>query len=716
MSRAVVLVLSLVIFVYAPAAEHPRLYFSQSDLPRLKADASGAKALQFQRLSAWGESFLDREPPAGIGTSERHHETAFSVITNYGLLWQLTGNRKYLAAGRKWLEALIETPTASEGNYHIGIFAASLAHGYDLLYGGLDSRFRKLLREKAFEVMAEARRGADRSWWARCYLHHDFWIPLAGLGIAAICFADEHPDADSLKAFCVSELETAASLLGSRGYWPEGVADWVYGMAPTFMFHDALVRSGGPDLFEREWFRKTAFNRLLHWCPDDSYMFIGDSYRSGRYGALGSAGAHVMMKLAARFGDSHAQWLAFREARVDSAGPPGLLLDPPYSQSSWRLLPERELHGPAWQFLWLDPSLKATPPDSLPTDRLFPNWDTALMRAGWGPDDPVLAFSGGHQLGGLGTDLWRQEARNLAGGLAHVHQNAGSVYLWADGSFPLSPPGYGGRDGRFHSTVMVDGHGQYFNPGHRGRITSFDSGEGWAAATMDVTGAYPENVGLERFERSLVFLKPRTVVLRDRLVTRDGNRRYSRRYEWLLQTDPSEAEWSASGDSLRAVSRRDGRRLLDGRVFPSESYFFETQSMDRPNNVPAARALSVTLIGRVPAEVEISSALRAPAPGESESMVSGVKCIRNRSCTALITPRHGREPSRAVLFAAMDTLFLAPEVLTCDFILVRGLEPRRIYRVLRESGEPGVDFRLTASNEGPFRASEAGSLVLKEPY
>ncbi len=706
----------LLLYSSASALDHPCLYFSAADLPRLKNEAAGVKALQFQRLKAWGDRNIDTAPPPGIGTSESLHENYFSVVTNFGLLYQLTGDRRYIEAGKRWLDILLVTDKGSEGNYHIGIFAASLAHGYDLFYTGLTRQERERLRSKLIEVAGEARYGASHSWWAGLYTHHDFWIPLAGLGIAGVCLRGECSQADTLVSFAAGELSRATGLLGERGYWPEGVADWVYGMAPTLMFFEALARAGGPDLYERNWFKATARARLQHWLPDDSYMYIGDSYRSGRYGTLGSVSAHVLMKLAARYRDGHAQWLALREAAVDSAGPPGLALEAPYAYASWKLLPERQVHGLAWQFLWYDPALKPAPPETLVQDQLYSNWDTAVFRAGWGVDCPVLAFTGGHQLGRAATGAWKAGLDNLPGGLAHTHLNAGSIYLWADGGFPLAPPGYGGRDGRFQNTIMIDGHGQLFEPDRRGNLTAFESGDGWAMATMELAPAYPPDVRIDRFTRTLVFLKPRTVLILDRLTTRDGDKKYIRRYEWLLHTDPAETEWTAGGDSLAARGRKDGRTRLAGRIFPTRRWLFETQSMNRPDGTPTSRALSLTLAGEVPVQVEIAALLHAPKPGAQTAWLADAQCLRDGGATLMIIPAADEEPSRAVLFASADTLYLAPPAGQCDFILAVGLKPGAAYSLDRQSGERDRGILLVQDNQGRLQSDESGCLVLKRPY
>jgi len=677
------------------AAQHPSLYFDRSELAALRKEATGAKALQFQRLKHWGDLNLERKPPQDVGTKERLHETFFSYIANYGLLFQLTGSKKYLQAGKRWIEVLLETPTGDGENYHIGVFAASLSHAYDFFYESLEPEFRKALAEKILDILRVARRGAETRWWGGIYTHHDFWIPVAAMGVAGLCLREEYPLADSIAGFARQELSQAIELLGERGYWPEGTADWVYGMVPTFLFFDALKKAGGPDFYEHPWVRAASRCRLQHWLPDDSYMFIGDSYRSGRYGTLGSVSAHLLMRLAARYRDGLAQWLALREAAVDST-----------------TLADQAFHGLAWQFLWYDPTLEPVPPDTLALDQLYPNWDTAVFRAGWDSSSPVLAFAGGHLLGRSGTAAWKAGNRRLPGGLAHTHQNAGSIYLWAEGNFPLCPPGYGGRDGRFHSTVMVNGHGQLFEPDHRPRLDVFESGGArWAMASMELTRAYPEDVDLRKYRRTLVFLKPRTIILLDRLTCGET---YIRRYEWLLHTDAAVAEWRSSRDRFASVLREDDTPLLEGRVFPSTRYFFERQSMDHPDGRPRTRCLSVTILGRVPSRVEIAGVLHAPAKGEDTSWLEGVVCRRSDQATSLILPASGSRGSRAVVFTAGDSLNLALEVLDCDFVLVSGLSAQRTYRLVREDSPAHRGRKIVPDTEGAYKSSAAGNLVIEK--
>ncbi len=719
-TRVLVFILSLSLFNVAWAADHPRLYFSLSEVENLRQQAHSDKAIQFQRLQDWADRHLSEQPPAEIGLEERNQESCFSAITNFGLMYNLTDDKRYLDAGLRWLSALSATETGGPGEFIHGTFAAGLAHGYDLFYNSMEIEFREQLKQKLISVLEKTRQGAKDSWWAGIYTHHDFWMPVAFMGVAATVLLDEYENAADILQLAQSEIEQAMGLLGEEGYWPEGVADWVYAMAPAFMFFEALRRNGGKNFFDQPWMKNTAAARIQHWLPGDSYMYIGDSFPSGRYGVLGSVSAHLSMLLASRNHDQHAQWLAFREAHVDSTAPLIHSLENPYSYGTRAPVFDRERHGLAWQFLWLDPSVEPLPPDTLPRDKLFPNWDTAVFRAGWSDDSPVLAFCGGHLLGREGTRAWKDGMSALPGGLAHTHQNAGAVYLWADGRFPLRPPSFGGRDGRFHSTVMVNGHGQLFDPEYTGRVTAYESTSDWATATMDLTGAYPPDVQLGGFTRTIVYLKPRTLLLVDRLRGEGDN--YLRRYEWLLHTDPDSARWTYHDDTIKALGISDGSPWLIGRVFPSYRYYFETQSLDRPDGTPLNRAMSVTIIGRMPSRIEIAAMLHAPAADEDIGWLHRTTCLRGSGSTTLVVPDGpyfviGSGPkgkaSRSVVFASADTVLVPAGLPEHGLVLAIGLEPETAFR-LENSGSLSAGFSLVPERGGKLKSSPAGNLILRE--
>jgi hypothetical protein len=226
--------------------------------------------------------------------------------------------------------------------------------------------------------------------------------------------------------------------------------------------------------------------------------------------------------------------------------------------------------------------------------------------------------------------------------------------------------------------------------------------------TIELADAYPPQVGLDRFYRQVIYLKPRTLLIVDRLTTRSGTRRYIRRYEWLLHTDALAAEWRAAGDSVSAVHRKSGRELLTGRVFPSYRYFFERQSMDRPDGRPMVRALSATMIGRVPVNVEFAAALAVPRPGDSRSG-DWVAFSRGDGASSFELREPTGEGFRAVVFARGDTVELASGLPSRHHrLLIVGVSPERMFALNAIEGATGQ--AVYPHSAGGFRSSGQGVL------
>ena len=266
---------------------------------------------------------------------------------------------------------------------------------------------------------------------------------------------------------------------------------------------------------------------------------------------------------------------------------------------------------------------------------------------------------------------------------------------------------------------MVNGHGQFSDPDFTGRIVSYESGDGWAAVTMDLSRAYPPDVSLGRFTRTLVYLKPRTLVLIDRLQGAGDN--YLRRYEWLLHSDPDSTGWECRDDLIKAVDIRDGQPWLVGRVFPSYRYYFERQSLDRPDGKPLNRALSLTIIGRMPSRIEIAAMLHVPAQDEDLGWLHRTSFVRTGSSTSVMVPDgpyfviptgpKGR-PTRTVISANADTVDIPREVPSKGQIIITNLTAEMGYSLIEPGIADGVAFRLVPDKEGKLTSSKSGNLVL----
>jgi hypothetical protein len=226
-------------------------------------------------------------------------------------------------------------------------------------------------------------------------------------------------------------------------------------------------------------------------------------------------------------------------------------------------------------------------------------------------------------------------------------------------------------------------------------------------------------VQLGGFTRTLIYLKPRTILLFDRLHGAGDN--YLRRYEWLLHTDPDSARWSYRDDTIQARAVSDDSPRLIGRVFPSYRYYFETQSLDRPDGVPLNRALSVTIIGRMPSRIEIAAMLHAPARDEDTGWLRRVNCLSGKGSTTMVVPDGPYfiistgpkgKPPRSVVFATADTVRVPAGLPDRGFVLATGLAEESAYR-LEDGDRLSAGFILTPDPAGPLKSSSNGNLILR---
>lgn len=157
----------------APApGEHPRLFFRKSDLPRLRERAKTPegqailKRLRFLLDGASGESMPAEfnpnkgKQPDGAG---KFHETAAVGKTytlwhgaGYGLLYQVTGDKKFADLGRQAVERALDGTRDRDNRYSFreptgalrcGPSLGAIAMAYDLCYEGWEPDFRKKVAE-----------------------------------------------------------------------------------------------------------------------------------------------------------------------------------------------------------------------------------------------------------------------------------------------------------------------------------------------------------------------------------------------------------------------------------------------------------------------------------------------------------------------------------------------------------------------------------------
>lgn len=147
-------------FLPPAPGEHPRLFFRKADLTKLRARArtpEGTAILaRLKVLLGGGEAM-----PSQYSTAKRFNDKTgrldagaytLSHAAGFGMLYQLTGEKKYADLGRQCVEKAFDGVRDSDGRYawvrpaemmRAGPSLGYIAMGYDLCYDGWDAEFRK---------------------------------------------------------------------------------------------------------------------------------------------------------------------------------------------------------------------------------------------------------------------------------------------------------------------------------------------------------------------------------------------------------------------------------------------------------------------------------------------------------------------------------------------------------------------------------------------
>ncbi len=264
------------------AGEHPRLLFRKSDLPMLRerAKTPEGKAL-IERLrrclnGSDGESMPtafnpEKGPVKADGAGDFHPKAplgayTFSHMAGYGMLYQLTGEKKYADLGKQCFEKALEGYRDRDrryafqgpfGSLRAGPVLGWTALGYDLCYDGWDEEFRKkVCRALATYADADGRGKVSLS----SLVHGDmppasnhFGMQVGGATLALLAISKD-PDVDQEmieRLLAVSQKSIVRNLsegFGDGGFFAEG--DGTGSMSSHIVFLTALQAwrvAGGKD-------------------------------------------------------------------------------------------------------------------------------------------------------------------------------------------------------------------------------------------------------------------------------------------------------------------------------------------------------------------------------------------------------------------------------------------------------------------------------------
>lgn len=487
---------------------HPRIYLTDEKIAYLREAVKTTHAGLWEEILQQADAAVKSGAPKYVeddghsGAEQLWQRGVGNTQPVLALAWVISQDTRYLDAAKEWALASCSYPTWGLGNMDGHDLAAGhqlfgLGIVYDWCYEDLDAQTRATIldtiRRRGVQM---AEYGAKRG----SYLQNHLWVDACGLAIAAATY-DEIEDAAGWLGIARGKFRTTMTALGPDGASHEGAPYWDYGAEYMLKFMMLARELLDEDMFDNDWWRNTAYYRLYlalprnSWTRSNNVVDLADAPRNNWYGP-----DYILRCLAAEYRDGHAQWLA-REIDVANVDSPS---------ARWLNL------------LWYDPTVEATPPTDLPTLRHFADMDIVSARTDWSGDESLVVFKCGPCIGHEAIDAFYYDP-----GSGHSHPDANHFLIFGNGEWLIRDDGYREKWTGHHNTLLIDGDGQFGEGAmwFRGieqlsvkahpRIIRAESTPEMDIITGDATEVYPMTLGLTRYVRHLLFIKPGTVIVLD---------------------------------------------------------------------------------------------------------------------------------------------------------------------------------------------------------
>ncbi len=572
--------------------EHPRLFVRPEQAPELRRLAAGPMKDRFERLVAHCDKLV-KNPPA-TAEPQKYPPECERKSEEWRTIWW--GNRVYtinalegaatlaftrLLGGREeygqlarriLLDCAKWDPLGATGyryNDEAGMpyayhFSRTYTFVYDLLTEEERDICRKVMQTRGSEMY---RHLCPRHLWQPYASHSNrAWHFLGEVGIA---FHDEIDEADDWTWFAANVFYNVYPVWSDEdGGWHEGTSYWSSYIARFTWWADVMRAAMDIDAYRKPYFSQVGYYPMYLMPPGKVGGGFGDlcaQKRSSHYAGL-------MTQLAAQSGNRYWQWWVEQNGGAQETG------------------------GYIGFLRGARPQIEPKSPADLPSSRVFRGTgqaylNTSILNAS---DSVQIAFKSSP----FGTQSHGYEANN-------------SFLLWAYGQRLLIRSGYRDIYGSDHhrkwmwstrstNNITVDGNGQLAHSGAaRGEIVDFQTTPQIDAVVGEAGTAYrtkanldANDVLLDRFTRTVLFIKPDLIVVYDQLAAKKPS---SFEY-WLHATEQFDA---SSPEDIR-LSVGDVRCRI-GLLTPHGLQLAQTDQYD-PNPRPRIKLREWHLTAKTPGE------------------------------------------------------------------------------------------------------------------
>ena len=510
-----------------------------------------------------------------------------NALMNYTAAYAAGGDVKYLNAAVNCAEKVCSYPTWGRGHQHNSdLSAAHELFGISMLYDWFACEIPKktsdLIKKTALSKAADMYRAAEdeRTFWSVEWLQNHMWVDLCALSAAAVTFYEEALDADQWLSTVLHKFGMTMKALSNDGASHEGYLYWQYGTDWMIKFMTIAKDNLGVDLFGTEWFKNTADYGIylllpanMHGNGENIYADMADSDRCNKI-YFYEGNDHLLYKLASIYRNGYAQ-AAAREITA---------LQLPIT--SWKCL------------FYYDETVEETPLSELADLKYFEDMGIVADRSGWDGNESLLLFRCAPYMGHSAFDSYNEpKFRDWGGG--HVHPDVNHFTLFGGGETIMADDGYAHKQSSNHSVLLVDGHGQagegwiWFGAreahmtGGKPQILHMEQGEGFDFFICDGTYAYPAHLGLKKYIRRFLFVKPNVLLVADDIETDEIRCMELRMIPGAAELFGDDLEWFAKGEKTltRIVSTYPVEAAEKARYLGRKTLAFNTPELAENKNI-----------------------------------------------------------------------------------------------------------------------------------
>ncbi len=565
----------------------------------------------------------------------------------------------------------------SVSDFADGSCMEAMAVVYDTCYDLLSPSERRQLREA---MLVRARRFFGRmvnNLEARIFNAHVWQHILWQATQVAVALHGEAAEADLWLRY-VYELWVARfpTLGGDDGGWANGLNYFGTNFRTLLEMPELFGRWTGFDFFDHPWYRNTPYYLLYCWPPDSACDGFGDG--SERDTPPPASRGQFVLALAARFHDPYAVWYAKQVLKQDFAD----------EAEKYPNLPPPK------------------PPADLPLARLF---------------DDIGVVSMHTSLTSAANDVFVAFRSSPYGSFNHMHCDQNSFHVLCGGQRVFAGSGYYIAYADDHYTgwyvhtrgqnsVLIDGRGQVRSCKGYGWVARYLHGSTVTYCLGDASAAYPDDAGLKRFRRQLVFLRPNVLVVYD-----DLQADHVARWSWLLHSpwpvvvkaDTPTVRGPSFQASVRVLGSKPLRLSVDTRFDPPAVNWRKKKRGGKLLEYPDQYHVTVepterTASARFLAVLQLQNGTGA-APSGATDRDAGLVPVEVHGKTVRVGPwtiqaelDAARPPSLVVtrrdgtvgLAADVDTLHLGGRDYAVDGAALLVEQAGRLRRVCRDNGPP----------------------------